>query len=367
MVTDTLDPAHMLHALRLAQRSLGQVAPNPAVGCVIVSRDGRVVGRGRTAKGGRPHAETVALAQAGIAARAATAYVTLEPCSHLGQTPPCAEALIAAGVARVVVAIGDPDLRVNGRGLGLLRAAGIEVVEGVCRAEAATLNAGFFLRIRHNRPLVTLKIAQSLDGRTATATGESQWITGEAARAYGHFLRASHDAILIGSGTALADDPMLTCRLPGLEGRSPIRVVLDSRLKLNEWSKLAQSAQEIRTLVFTALPEGGGGLESCGIELVRVGRDAIGRPRLDEVLAALAERGITRLLVEGGASIHGSFLDHGLADRLEVFSAPMVLGGSGRPSVDTLAALSLSEVPQFKMTGRRLLGTDLLVSYARKE
>lgn len=361
----TQDTLHMLHALRLAQRSLGQTAPNPAVGCVLVTRDGRVVGRGRTAKGGRPHAERVALDEAGISARGATAYVTLEPCSHHGQTPPCAEALIAAGVAKVVVAVGDPDPRVNGRGLAMLREAGIEVVEGVCRAEAAELNAGFFLKVRQGRPLVTLKIAQSLDGRTATATGESQWITGEPARAYGHLLRATHDAILIGSGTALADDPMLTCRLPGLEDRSPVRVVLDSRLKLNEWSKLAQSAQTIPTLVFTARPDGGGALATCGVEIVRVGRDALGRPRPDEVLAALAGRGITRVLVEGGASIHASFLVHDLADRLEVFSAPMVLGGSGRPAVDTLAALSLSEAPRFKMTGRRSLGADLLVSYAR--
>lgn len=358
----------MRHALVLAQRSLGQTAPNPAVGCVIVSPDGIVLGRGRTAKGGRPHAEVLALAEAGEVARGATAYVTLEPCSHTGQTPPCAEALIAAGVAKVVVAVGDPDPRVNGKGLAMLRAAGISVIEGVCQKEAADLNAGFFLKIRENRPLVTLKIAQSLDGRSATATGESQWITGAPARAYGHLLRARHDAILIGSGTAEADDPMLTCRLPGLEARSPLRVVLDSRLKLSPWSKLAQSAQEIPTLVFTAA-EGSnktnaGALEACGVEIVGTARDAIGRPRLDEVLAKLAGRGITRLLVEGGASVHASFLDHGLADRLAVFSAPLVLGGSGRPAVETLSAFSLSEAPRFKITGRRSLGGDLLVSYA---
>jgi len=365
-----IDPHHMRHALLLAQRSLGLTAPNPAVGCVIVSREGILLGRGRTAKGGRPHAEILALAEAGEGARGATAYVTLEPCSHTGQTPPCAEALIAAGIAKVVVAVGDPDPRVNGRGLVLLRAAGIVVIEGVCQKEAADLNAGFFLKVQHNRPLVTLKIAQSLDGRSATATGESQWITGEPARAYGHLLRAHHDAILVGSGTAGADDPMLTCRLPGLEARSPLRVVLDSRLKLSPWSKLAQTAQTLPTLVFTADGSdnpNAGALAACGVDIVALARDAIGRPRLDEVLATLAGRGITRLLVEGGASVHASFLDHGFADRLEVFSAPMMLGGSGRPAVETLSVLSLAEAPRFKMTGRRSLGADLLVSYARAD
>lgn len=365
--TSSTDPPHMLHALALARRSLGQTAPNPAVGCVLV-KDGIVVGRGRTARGGRPHAETEALAEAGAAARGATAYVTLEPCSHTGQTGPCAQALIMAGVAKVVVAVGDPDPRVNGRGIAMLRQAGVVVEEGVCAAEAASLNAGFFLKVRENRPLVTLKIAQSLDGRTATATGESQWITGPAARAFGHRLRASHDAILIGAGTALADDPTLTCRLPGMEDRSPIRVVLDSRLRLSEWSKLAQSANQLPVWVFTAAKEGTGNeaaLAACGVEILRVGRDAIGRPRIDEVLAALAGRGVTRLLVEGGASVHASFLDHGLADRLEVFGAPLILGGSGRPSVDSLAALSLSEAPRLKIAGWRALGADLLVSYVR--
>ncbi len=370
MTNNTIDPHHMRHALLLAQRALGTTAPNPAVGCVVVSPDGIVLGRGRTAPGGRPHAEVLALAEAGEGARGATAYVTLEPCSHTGQTPPCAEALIAAGIAKVVVAVGDPDPRVNGRGLAMLRAAGIVVIEGIGQKEAAELNAGFFLKIRENRPLVTLKIAQSLDGRSATATGESQWITGEPARAYGHLLRARHDAILIGSGTAEADDPMLTCRLPGLEDRSPLRVVLDSRLKLSPWSKLAQTAQTLPTLVFAA--EGhnennAGALLACGIDVITVARDAIGRPRLEEVLASLAARGITRLLVEGGASVHASFLDRGMADRLEVFSSPLVLGGSGRPAVETLSAFSLAEAPRFKITGRRSLGADLLVSYARGE
>ena len=362
------DLRHMQHALVLARRGLGETAPNPAVGCVIV-QDGVVVGRGRTAKGGRPHAETQALIQAGAAARGATAYVTLEPCSHHGQTPPCADALAAAGIARVVVAVEDPNPEVNGRGLARLREAGIEVVTGVCRAEAAEVNAGFFLNVREGRPLVTLKIAQSLDGKIATATGESQWITGQAARAYGHLLRAHYDAILIGVGTALADDPSLTCRLPGLEYRTPLRIVLDTRLRLTEWSKLAQTAQTVPTLVYTAsliTENKGGALEACGAQVVRVAKDAGGRPRAEAVLADLAARGVTRLLVEGGAAVHAAFLNADLVDRLEIFSAPMILGGAGLNSVEALAALSLNEAPQFVTVARRSLGPDLLVSCVRK-
>jgi diaminohydroxyphosphoribosylaminopyrimidine deaminase/5-amino-6-(5-phosphoribosylamino)uracil reductase len=360
------DLHHMRHALMLAARGLGEVAPNPAVGCVIV-RDGVVVGRGRTAKGGRPHAEPQALAMAGEAARGATAYVTLEPCSHHGHTPPCAKSLIDAGVARVVVATGDPDTRVNGEGVAWLRMAGVEVTTGVCEQEAAELNAGFFLKVRHARPLVTLKLAQSLDGKIATATGESQWITGKPARAFGHLLRARNDAILVGIGTADADDPMLTCRLPGMEGRKPLRVVLDTRLRLTDWSKLAQTAGEFPTLVYTsAEPDKGGALEACGVQIARVAKDAAGRPQVEAVLADLAERGITRLLVEGGAAVHASFLNAGMADRLAVFSAPMILGGAGLSAVDALAALALDEAPQFVMTDRRALGADLLVTYARR-
>jgi len=357
------DIRHMRHALRLAERSLGTVAPNPAVGCVIVSPDGRIVGRGRTQMGGRPHAETVALEAAGAQARGATAYVTLEPCSHHGQTPPCADALVAACVARVVVAVEDPDERVNGGGTAHLRDAGIAVDVGLLKEQAADLNRGFFLRVGAARPLVTLKIAQSLDGRTASASGESKWITGPQARAYGHLLRARHDAILIGIETALADDPELTCRVPGLETRSPLRIVLDTRLRLTEWSKLAQTARDVPTLVFTSKSPGGP-LAACGVDIVQVQRDARGRPDLSLVLKDLAGRGITRLLVEGGASVHASFLDRGFADRLEVFGAPTVLGGSGRAAVDALAALSLDEAPRFKRIGIKPLGADVLESFA---
>jgi diaminohydroxyphosphoribosylaminopyrimidine deaminase/5-amino-6-(5-phosphoribosylamino)uracil reductase len=365
MKSPVIDLRHMRHALTLAGRALGTVAPNPAVGCVIVSREGHIVGRGWTGRGGRPHAEAIALAQAGAAARGAIAYVTLEPCSHHGQTPPCANALSEAGIARVVAAVEDPDPRVHGKGIALLREAGVEIAMGVRAKQAAELNAGFFKRVREGRPLVTLKIAQSIDGKTTAAAGDSKWITGEAARAYGHLLRARHDAILIGIGTAMADDPQITCRLPGLEERSPLRVVLDTRLKLNEWSKLANT-EDAPTLVYTT-SDGGGALTACGVEVVKIARDVRGRPDLAAVLADLGRRGITRLLVEGGATVHAAFLDRGLADRLEIFRSPLVLGAAGHDGIDSLAALTLGEAPRFRPAGRRGFGPDLLESFTRED
>ena len=289
----------MAVALRLAERGLGSVWPNPAVGCVLV-QGGRIVGRGWTQPGGRPHGEVEALRRAGGAALGATAYVSLEPCAHYGRTPPCTMALLQACIRRVVAATVDPDPRVDGRGIEQLRQAGVEVAVGLGRAEAEAINAGFILRVRANRPLVTLKLATSLDGRIATKSGASQWITGEAARARGHLLRASHDAIMIGSGTALADDSSLTCRLPGLEERSPVRVVLDRRLRLPLASKLASSARTVPTWLFTGAdaPERGRkGLRALGVDTLLAGTDASGQLDLPEVLAALAARGITRVLV----------------------------------------------------------------------
>ncbi|HWU25155.1 MAG TPA: bifunctional diaminohydroxyphosphoribosylaminopyrimidine deaminase/5-amino-6-(5-phosphoribosylamino)uracil reductase RibD [Rhizomicrobium sp.] len=357
------DIQHMRHALRLAERALGTTAPNPAVGCVIADSEGHVAGRGWTQKGGRPHAEMIALQAAGARAKGATAYVSLEPCAHHGQTPPCAEALAAAGVARVVAAVKDPDPRVNGAGLEYLRKAGIAVAADLLAADAAELNRGFFLRVTANRPLVALKIAQSLDGRIAASSGESRWITGSAARRYGHFLRARHDAILVGIGTALADDPMLTCRLPGYEDRSPLRVVLDSALRLGEQSNLAQTAREYPTIAYTTQAKSGP-LSASGVEIAAVPKDERGRTNLGAVLNDLAKRGITRLLVEGGARVHAAFLDGGFADRLEIFHAPLLLGGAGRTAIDVLAELGLGRAPRFHRTGRRTFGADTLESFA---
>ncbi|HEY4941799.1 MAG TPA: bifunctional diaminohydroxyphosphoribosylaminopyrimidine deaminase/5-amino-6-(5-phosphoribosylamino)uracil reductase RibD [Rhizomicrobium sp.] len=363
----TDDTRHMRHAIALGARGVGRTGRVPSVGCVIVAPDGHIVGRGRTGESGRPHAEGVALLQAGAAARGAAAYVTLEPCAHQGSKGgPCADALIAAGVARVVIGCVDPDPRVNGQGIAKLKAARIDVVTGVLQQAAAQTLEGFFLRIEQGRPLVTLKIAQSLDGKTATVSGDSRWITGEAARRYGHLLRAENDAILVGVNTALADDPELTCRIAGLEDYSPVRVVLDTRLRLNEWSKLAASASQTPTLVFTTTAEGGAKLMAAGVEVIRVARDARGRPDLAAMLTVLSARNVTRLLVEGGATVHAAFLDRGLADRLEIFTAPMTLGAAGHNAIDALAALTLDEAPKFTRTSVRKFGADLLESFVRR-
>jgi diaminohydroxyphosphoribosylaminopyrimidine deaminase/5-amino-6-(5-phosphoribosylamino)uracil reductase len=344
----------MHHALALAERALGCVAPNPAVGCVIVSPEGRVVGRGWTQADGRPHAETVALTQAGQSARGGTAYVTLEPCAHFGQTPPCADALIAAGIARVVAAVEDPDPRVKGKGFEKLRAAGVEVVTGMLETEAAAVNAGFFLRVTQNRPLVTLKIGQSKDGKTIRKTG-SKWITGEEARRFGHLLRAKHDAILVGVGTALADDPELTCRLPGLEARSPLRVVIDTGLRLPSTSKLAATARQVPVLVMTAA-QGGDALRAQGVDIEGVAKTESGGLDLAAVLGALAQRGITRLLVEGGPTIAAAFLRADLVDRLEIFTAPIELGDDGEGEIEGLVAARAKP----RRVENRMLGDDML-------
>ncbi|HYF06649.1 MAG TPA: bifunctional diaminohydroxyphosphoribosylaminopyrimidine deaminase/5-amino-6-(5-phosphoribosylamino)uracil reductase RibD, partial [Acetobacteraceae bacterium] len=266
------DIAPMRAALALARRGLGNAWPNPAVGCVIL-RGGQVVGRGWTQPGGRPHAETEALARAGEAARGATAYVTLEPCSHWGRTPPCCDALIRAGVARVCVAMGDPDPRVDGRGLARLREAGIEVVTGVLEAEARALNAGFARRITRGLPVVTLKLASTLDGRIATAAGESRWITGAAARREVHALRARHDAILVGSGTVLADDPDLTCRIPGMERVPMLRAVADARLRTPVTARLVTTARAAPSVIVTRpghRPDALAPYIAAGVEVVTV-------------------------------------------------------------------------------------------------
>jgi len=357
-----IDLCRMRAALALARRGLGAVWPNPAVGCVIADA-GRVVGRGWTQPGGRPHAETEALRRAGAGARGAAAYVSLEPCSHWGRTPPCAEALIEAGVRRVVVAIEDPDPRVAGSGIARLRAGGLAVETGLCAEEAAEINAGFLTRQRLGRPLVTLKLATSLDGRIATRTGASQWITGRPARERGQALRATHDAIMVGTGTVLADDPQLTCRLPGLARRSPVRVVLDSRLRIPLAARLIAGARQTPTWVLTltsADPARREAFLAAGASLIDADPDPAGRIDLAAALAALGRRGITRLLVEGGAHLAAALLRAGLVDRLAWFHAPLLIGADGTPAIAALGLDTLAGAPGFVPVSIEAVGDDML-------
>lgn len=362
------DRLFMALALRLARRGLGRTAENPSVGCVLV-RDGEILARARTADGGRPHAEALALERAGAAARGATAYVTLEPCAHWGRTPPCANALVEAGVARVVVALEDPDPRVDGGGFAILRAAGIEVESGVEKAAAEEVLSGYLARLRTGRPSVTLKLAASLDGRIATAAGASRWITGAEARARGHLLRARHDAILIGSGTARADDPDLTCRLPGLAARSPVRIVLDGGLSLSPDSRLARTATAVPTwIVCRHDADAGrrGALEALGVTVLPVAENAEQRPAVDAALAALADRGINSVLVEGGAGIARAFLLADQIDRVALFRAPVAIGGDGRAAIDALSVVDLALAPRFESVQLERIGADTLETLRRR-
>ena len=314
------DAAYMALALRMARRGLGRTAANPSVGAVIVDpATGEIIARGTTAPSGRPHAETEALRRAGDRARGATMYVTLEPCSHHGKTPPCADAVIAAGLKRVVVGVEDPDLRVSGRGIERLRAAGIEVEVGVLAAECRRVTLGHIRRVTLNRPFVQVKLAVGSDGLVPRGSeGRPVWVTGAEARAQAHLLRAEANAILVGIGTVRTDDPDLTCRLPGMEARSPLRIVLDSNFALPPGSRLFRTATEVPVMVFTTPEAAGSHLDRAPgnpLEVVPVARDAAGRGLdLAQVLQILAGRGITRLMVEGGPTVAGAFLDAGLVD-----------------------------------------------------
>ncbi len=351
----------MRGAISIARRALGNAWPNPPVGCVIV-RDGVAVGRGWTAPGGRPHAETEALARAGAAARRATAYVTLEPCAHVGRTPPCADALIEAGIARAVVACRDPDPRVDGRGMEKLAAAGVAVEAGLCADEAAEGLIGFFTRVGQGRPAVTLKLATTLDGRIATRSGESRWITGEAARRAAHMLRARHDAILVGAGTARQDDPSLTCRLPGLADRSPVRVVVEGGEALPATHSLIADAARIPTWATVAEPLAAGRAEAyrgSGVVVEAVEPDGSGKVDLAAALRAIARKGITSVLVEGGGRIAAALLRAGLVDRLVWYRSGVAIGGDGLPAVGSLEVDALDAAPRFEKIASRPVGNDV--------
>jgi diaminohydroxyphosphoribosylaminopyrimidine deaminase/5-amino-6-(5-phosphoribosylamino)uracil reductase len=362
------DLRYMQLALTLGRRGQGNTSPNPAVGAVVV-KDGVIVGRGWTQPGGRPHAEPEALNRAGEAARGATLYVTLEPCSHVGKSPPCVDAVIAAGVARVVSAIEDPNPEVAGQGHARLRAAGLTVDIWLGASDAARDHAWHFRRIRDKRPHVILKLAVSADDKIGLAGRRPVAISGEAAKARTHLLRAQSDAILVGIGTVLADDPMLTCRLPGMEARSPVRVVLDRSLRLPADSKLLHSARETPLWVMTSdMSEAASAakLGASGAQVIRVvtASTTMGLD-LTAVMRVLSDKGITRLLVEGGARVASSFVSAGLVDEIWLLRAPDPIGADGVPALDTLALTALTESPMFKVRASETLQRDTLTIYER--
>jgi len=362
------DARFMQLALTLGRRGQGRTWPNPAVGAVVV-KDGVIVGRGWTQPGGRPHAEPEALKRAGDAARGATLYVTLEPCSHVGKSPPCVDAVIAAGIARVVSAIEDPNPEVAGQGHAKLRAAGIAVDVGPNAAEAAHDHAGHFRRILDKRPHVILKLAVSADDRIGAAGRTPVVITGEAAKTRVHLLRAQCDAILVGIGTVKADDPSLTCRLPGMETRSPVRVVLDRALRISGTSRLVHSARETPLWVITSdLSEAPAAMKlgAAGAQVIRVAATA-SPPGLDLLAAlhALAEKGISRLMVEGGARVASSFVAADLIDEVWLLRGPDAVGVDGVPALDALPLTALTGSPAFKVRASDSLGKDTLTIYER--
>ncbi|MGE0418337.1 MAG: bifunctional diaminohydroxyphosphoribosylaminopyrimidine deaminase/5-amino-6-(5-phosphoribosylamino)uracil reductase RibD, partial [Acetobacteraceae bacterium] len=326
------------------------------------------VGRGRTAPGGRPHAEPTALAMAGDYARGATAYVTLEPCCHWGRTPPCTDALIAAGITRVVIGAHDPDPRVDRQGAARLRAAGIAVQEGVLEAEARETLTGFFQRTTLGRPMVTLKLATTLDGRIATSAGESQWITGAAARRMAHVLRGRHDAVMAGVGTVLADDPELTCRIPGFRPTPVVRVIADSHLRTPLTGRLARSARDAP--VWFLIREGADpARKRAFVDLGATMIDLPGTTAGVDIVAALramGEAGLTRVLIEGGGQLAGALMRANLVDRIAWFHAPAVMGGDGWPGVQAFGIEKLATMPRFVRQRITPLGDDMLSEYTRQ-
>lgn len=355
----------MAAALALGRRGMGRVAPNPAVGALVV-RDGIIVGRGVTAPGGRPHAETIALAQAGDAARGATLYVTLEPCSHHGVTPPCCEAVVAAGIARLVYATGDANPLVAGRGAAFCREHGLEVVAGIGEVAARRDHRGHMLRMAVKRPLVTLKLAETADGFVAGGRHDPRLaITGVAANGLVHVMRSMHDAIMVGIGTALADDPLMTVRLRGMDAK-PLRVVLDAKAQLPATSRLAQTARDVPVLVLVgedAPADALGRLD--GVEAARVPTDGDGRIDLAAALALLAKRGITRVFSEGGPRIAAELIAQNLADDVAIFTAAKPLGHLGVATLTVEARATLADALRYRLAEEREIGSDRLRLHER--
>lgn len=368
--SDSLDRRFMDLAFALGRRGLGRTWPNPAVGAVVVRsspQEPAIVGRGWTQPGGRPHAETEALRRAGVAARGATLYVTLEPCSHQGKTPPCADAIITAGVARVVIPMHDPNPQVAGRGAERLRAAGIAVDIGVGEAEALRAHAGHLRRMREGRPHVLLKIAVSADDKAGLAGRKPVAITGEEAQTCVHRLRAAHDAVLTGIGTVIADDPLLTCRLPGMRERSPLRIVLDTRLRLPPDCRLVATAHETPVWVVCgedAPHDAESRLRAGSVDVLRMPAGTID---LRAALTLLAGRGLTRLMVEAGPILSASFVAADLVDEAVLLRGPNSIGDTGLPALEGMPLSALTESAMLRRAEERELGADRLEHYDRAD
>jgi diaminohydroxyphosphoribosylaminopyrimidine deaminase/5-amino-6-(5-phosphoribosylamino)uracil reductase len=359
----TTDIVYMQQALRLAREGMGFVSPNPLVGCVIV-KDGEVVGQGYHQRFGGPHAEVHALQAAGRRARGAVLYVNLEPCCHTGKTPPCVDAILDAGVGRVVAAVHDPNPLVAGGGVARLQQAGLAVTVGVCEAEARELNEAFYKYVTTGRPFVTLKCAMSLDGKIATRTGASQWITSPLARQEVHRLRHASDAILVGIGTVLQDNPLLTTRLPDQQGVNPLRVIVDSTLRLPAQARVATVTSDCRTLVATtarAAPAQQRRLAEQGLEIVVLPAYDDGRVDVEALLAYLGQRQIASVLVEGGASLNATLLQRRLIDKVLCFIAPKIIGGDGLSVIGACGIERMDQVIGLRASSGRSVGEDFLV------
>ncbi len=347
-------------ALSIGRRGLGRTWPNPSVGCVIVSGE-QIIGRGVTGDGGRPHAEIIALAQAGEKAKGSTAYITLEPCGHTGKTPPCTDALIRSGVKRVVAAVYDKDPRVNGKGIKVLKSAGIEVVTGIMADEASYDHSGFFLNTSQKRPFLTLKMAKSLDGRNATENGKSKWITDRPARRLVHSMRSKHDAVMVGSGTARLDDPTLNVRNLGIEHKT-VRIILASKLNLSNNSILAQTAKQIPLWLCHSQDASVSQIEkwqNIGAKLILC-KSKNGFLDLKHVMTRLASLGLTRVFCEGGGTLAASLIKSDLVDELVAFEAGLLIGSDGQPCLGNLGNEDLTDVQRWVLKTMEKIGPDIL-------
>jgi diaminohydroxyphosphoribosylaminopyrimidine deaminase / 5-amino-6-(5-phosphoribosylamino)uracil reductase len=363
----TRDEHHMAQAIRLARRGLGLAWPNPSVGAVVVMPSGEIAGRGWTAPGGRPHAEAIALDRAGPKAEGSTIYVTLEPCAHEGRGMPCSDVIVAAKIKRVVIGVRDPDPRTAGHGIEKLQRAGIEVAEGVLAADAASVTLGHLMRVTEGRPAVTLKLAVGADGRMPKGDGEPVWITGPDARAHGHLMRAMNDAILVGRGTITADNPTLTCRLPGMSCRSPVRVVLDRRLRTPPSAKLFEDPM-VPVWLLCAAGETHAAAETLhdhGAEIVPVPVDHHGLIDVQDALETLAHRGITRVLIEGGPQVARAFLDADLVDEAVIYQGPRPAGEEGLSPFCGEGLDRLTESGHFTFIASRSFGPDRMMWWRR--